>query len=148
MASHGPRATTASSRGTQMRRSLEQNLSGIDDPKVLRAINRRCLWKGRSYGPVLAVAVPVMVALCVAVKLLTNFVPWCAEHGGVLWILPGAVGGVLVGAYINLGLKKALPEVLRSMGRCESCGYSLTGATTDRCPECGEPISTESKTGK
>ena len=70
------------------------------------------------------------------------------DHRDILRFVAIGIGGLIAGKLISRGAQKMLPEVLRSMGRCESCGYSLTGATTDRCPECGEPISTESNTDK
>lgn len=29
----------------------------------------------------------------------------------------------------------------RPTDKCEQCGYSLVGLTSDKCPECGEPLS-------
>jgi hypothetical protein len=31
-------------------------------------------------------------------------------------------------------------------GRCRKCGYDLRGLTSDRCPECGEPVHREVRT--
>lgn len=78
-----------------MSRTLEQNLSSIDDAKTLRRIHRRCLWHGRSYGPVLGVTLPVIVVLAALVDLLTSHISWCAEHRGLLNMLPAAAGGIL-----------------------------------------------------
>ena len=132
----------------QLRRRLERNLSGIDDPKVLRRIQWRCLWEGRSYGRVLTVGIPVAVALCAAVDTLTTHLPWFADRARAFWLLGGAAAGAVVALYVRRAFKKAIPQVLRSMRRCESCGYSLAGSTAERCPECGEPIRTESNTAK
>ncbi|MBN2448588.1 MAG: hypothetical protein JXO22_17815 [Phycisphaerae bacterium] len=33
-----------------------------------------------------------------------------------------------------------LRRSLAAQGRCERCGYDLTGNVSGRCPECGEPI--------
>ena len=32
-------------------------------------------------------------------------------------------------------------------GRCQRCGYDLTGNVSGRCPECGTPIKPEGKKG-
>jgi hypothetical protein len=35
------------------------------------------------------------------------------------------------------------PRVIRSRfppGHCQTCGYNLTGNTSGRCPECGQPL--------
>lgn len=131
-----------------MRRSLEENLSGIDDPKVLRSIERRCFWRGPIYGPVLTVALPVTLGLCLVVRILAAYVPAFADHRDILRFVAIGIGGLIAGKLISRGAQKMLPEVLRSMGRCESCGYLLAGSTAERCPECGEPIRTESNTAK
>jgi predicted RNA-binding Zn-ribbon protein involved in translation (DUF1610 family) len=36
----------------------------------------------------------------------------------------------------------------RRMGLCASCGYDLTGITSGRCPECGEPVGVLSVTSR
>ena len=141
MASHGPRATTASSRGTQMRRSLEEILSGIDDPKLVRSIKRRYVFQSRSADLALIIAVVVALGLHAVLRRLTG------DNLG-LSILLAAVVGAIAGGLIRRRARNTLPDVLRSMGRCESCGYLLAGSTTERCPECGEPISTESSADK
>jgi hypothetical protein len=70
---------------------------------------------------------------------------WCAIVPIVLVGLP-LMGSVFAAAYEfarPLRIEDARdqgPAGLRAR-RCESCGYSRSGVTQDRCPECGEPYS-------
>lgn len=36
-----------------------------------------------------------------------------------------------------------LADILRNEGRCTCCGYDLSGADHERCPECGTPVETD-----
>jgi hypothetical protein len=47
-----------------------------------------------------------------------------------------AIGGKVM---IWLAFRQSPAEARRRRGLCESCGYDLR-ASTDRCPECGQPI--------
>ena len=124
-----------------MRRSVEQMLGGIDDPELVRSMKRRYVFQTRSADFALLIAVVVAWTLHKVLRQLIG------DNLGLSILLAVAVGGV-ARAFIRRRARKALQEVLRSMGRCESCGYLLDASTADRCPECGERIPTESNTNK
>ncbi len=49
-------------------------------------------------------------------------------------------GSILLGLLIGFGacsLTRNEPGALQ----CGKCGYSLVGLTSEKCPECGEPLS-------
>jgi hypothetical protein len=67
-----------------------------------------------------------------------------SRYGTALPIEPIWLGFVMntmvlgVAAWIVIGLLKMTTGHLRTLrNRCEKCGYSLTGNTSGRCPECG-----------
>ena len=45
-------------------------------------------------------------------------------------------------------LRAAIRRRRRRSGLCIQCGYNLTGNASDRCPECGEPVSATPPTGQ
>ncbi len=67
---------------------------------------------------------------------------WSCNHGS--WVrsawLPGWIP--LAGLFVPIGLVWGIACLPARRGRCRSCGYDLTGVTSDasglRCPECGE----------
>lgn len=63
--------------------------------------------------------------------IFPGFVVNTVLYGGIFysiwWLVPGA--------YRRIRAKRC-----RLRGRCVGCGYSLTGLTADRCPECGGEI--------
>lgn len=46
----------------------------------------------------------------------------------------GVVACVAVGVIVMVASRK---HVETTLPRCGSCGYNLTGAPSNRCPECG-----------
>ena len=55
---------------------------------------------------------------------------------GYQLIVGAAVGlpGAVIAALIAVRPSKPRP------GHCQACGYDMTGNTSGRCPECGEPV--------
>ena len=64
-------------------------------------------------------------------------------RGLAMWtIIAGVIGGVIVGA-IGAAIGNHIDRKGGEPGplECGKCGYSLVGLTSDKCPECGEPLS-------
>ena len=83
--------------------------------------------------------------------ILASFTIWQLFFGGVQAstlgrnIAIGVLIGVLIG--VPIALWAVARELAREQqrgrareGRCIHCGYSLTGLTELRCPECGQPF--------
>lgn len=51
------------------------------------------------------------------------------------WFVPGVAAAAMIGAPF-LVLRRRAPTA----GHCTQCSYDLTGNTSGRCPECGEPV--------
>ena len=51
-------------------------------------------------------------------------------------IILGAVACVAFGLYLIVTSRRKVEPG----PRCGQCGYNLTGATENRCPECGRPF--------
>ncbi len=51
--------------------------------------------------------------------------------------LLGAAGMIVVAGLACWWVHRRLVGVLALEGRCDWCGYDLTGTTSGRCPECG-----------
>lgn len=68
---------------------------------------------------------------------------WLLLHDSLIVCAFGAVGWQLLSLTV-LGLQR-----LRGPGPgfCSKCRYDLSGLKTDRCPECGTPLSSESSMG-
>ena len=117
---------------------FDEGLWGIDDPRVVKSIWHAC-WVRQSsivwlVGGLLAGGAGVGLIAFVVTRVL----------GGPGWLgtLTAMIGvGVMVHVITVYGRKRlmrALPEVLRSMGRCVRCGYKLdVDAASASCPECG-----------
>jgi hypothetical protein len=61
------------------------------------------------------------------------------EPGHAEWAVLAIVCAVGGKVMIWLAIKSSRAQSLRRRGLCPFCGYDLR-ASTDRCPECGQPI--------
>jgi hypothetical protein len=121
---------------------LEKELWGISDPEVVRTIEDTCARQASRYraryviGAALASGV-VGAALGVAL--------W-ASFGGVsrlfqvvlVWIACTVAACWVSRQGARHSARRALPQVLASMGRCTRCGYDLHGQAL--CTECGNEM--------
>lgn len=119
-------------------------------------------WAGLSYAivPILIVRIETKhargvkkVGLCevlgifYTVSLFGFFRPaWMTSSGAVMWgvIAQIALYGVAIGpfalAFNALFINPFVRSRVEYKPTCESCGYSLRGLSTPRCPECGAPF--------
>ncbi len=118
-------------------------LTGIDDAQVLLTVRTECLRRANT-------------SWLIAGGALIGGVLGTIEGGVVAWLLGirGTTGMVWLAICVTLNLclirycaglyaLRFLPDILRSMGRCTNCGYSLSNGEMCRCPECGEAVSEE-----
>jgi Flp pilus assembly protein TadB len=117
---------------------FDEALWGIDDPRVVKSIWRAC-WVRQSS---IVWLFGVFLAGCAGVGLITFVVTdvlggpgWL---GSITFVLSVAASVHIFDVQCRRRLMRALPEVLRSMGRCVRCGYQLdVDAASASCPECG-----------
>ncbi|UCE58289.1 MAG: hypothetical protein JSU63_12700 [Phycisphaerales bacterium] len=84
------------------------------------------------------------VILCITAILLGFIVWfWLADRGRAYEALGALVFPALVYGAWWLGHRISPPQRIIS-GVCSNCLYNLRGVAGDRCPECGEPIESES----
>lgn len=57
----------------------------------------------------------------------------------------GLLAGIMAGAVVY-GLRWRALRRRPQFPACRYCGYNLTGNTSGRCPECGQPIRREGNT--
>lgn len=81
-----------------------------------------------------------LLAYVAALLLATLFLAVVGESGLLCVGLP-----VYFGAPLCFAVALAAPGVWRRypVGRCQSCGYDLTGNASGICPECGTPTTAE-----
>lgn len=62
--------------------------------------------------------------------------------GGIVWCLAAVVvyRALLWQIRAAIRLEVKVPYTGRRLPFCFACGYDLTGASGDRCPECGQPV--------
>lgn len=116
---------------------MAQDLHGIDNPHTAESIRRDALAKGGSFRRIVRVVLWVLGMSSVGGVACLFFrpgSPWSFVIGSVA--LPVIVTLVINRLHAR-ELEKALPDELRSGGRCANCGYDLQGGTGELCPECG-----------
>lgn len=107
---------------------------------------------------VAAVAVLVAGGVYVAYRIRKDDIPWSGNASiglGVYLILlsPGFAWLVDMGSLksylpclafgswsLYRGIRRKLREAKWRDGRCEACGYDLTGNVSGKCPECGTTV--------
>jgi hypothetical protein len=114
-------------------------LAGVDDSDAVRRIRKECYRRGDTVRG----ALPVLLATACAAGVLAGAVIMLLRlRGGGAAVTTGVCTATAVGVgywWHGRRCARALPDVLRAMGRCARCGYDLHGAEV--CPECGQPAS-------
>ncbi|NLG44664.1 MAG: hypothetical protein GX547_15585 [Phycisphaerae bacterium] len=119
-----------------------RQLRSIKDPEVIRAIKRACAARCKNvtlwHLGMIALSAVSTGALAGAIVLLFGL------RGAAAWVVTFFCVALSVTVFVNAMIRRsyrvALPEILRSLGRCAECGYDLTGLQSDTCPECGTHI--------
>jgi predicted RNA-binding Zn-ribbon protein involved in translation (DUF1610 family) len=103
-------------------------------------VNERTLAVLLSFVIVPAVAIPTVIA---AASLAP---PWFDSRTGVFIALGVSVPlGVTIASLVAIAVtKNSRARRFLERATCPACGYSLEGLTSDRCPECGEELSSGS----
>ena len=126
--------------------SFEKILWGIDDPATIIEIERACGSVRHMGARPSKRASKRLILGIICAFVVVGLASYLASRYGAVgrgweWCVIGVAIGV---AYSHLTVwwaerpaMKALPEVLRSMGRCMNCGYKLDPETDKKCPECG-----------
>ena len=65
------------------------------------------------------------------------------DHGYVWWAVGACVLAVVYGRMMSAKLVHRIRTEAWRSRRCFRCNYDLTGLSSDRCPECGEPTGAE-----
>ena len=118
---------------------LEDELWGIDDPVVVDSIRRACIWRSTTIAPALGL-MGICICGAAVVELVKYVLAWYAWPEYVTVMVATAAGVRIGTAHLRRCAMRALPDVLRSMGRCTDCGYKLDAVTSERCPECGHTV--------
>lgn len=118
-------------------------LTGVED----RCAARRAIWRALlKRWSAWALILAAIVVCCGVLFLLMNLAKHHPAWLGWMFTypLPVALGlGALIGfgmsAMMGRALRAELRDLLNDRGVrvCRVCGYSLTGNTSGRCPECG-----------
>jgi hypothetical protein len=111
-------------------------LPGIDDVSVIREVRSRTLRKltmDLTFADV-SVGVLALGLSGLAYGLTEGFGYWTSRMLHMI-----VTGGLVLacGLWVRLRARRLLPKVLREMGRCIRCGYSLSQVDGSVCPECG-----------
>lgn len=113
---------------------MSSELWGIDDPREARRIERAANDRARSRFRVL-LYLGGFGALAAGIgKLLTPYYPIFANVAALIVFVLGLL--IYCAGEFSRYLR-AKDEVLKSMGRCLSCGYKLEPSKEAPCPECG-----------
>ncbi len=117
-----------------------RQLRSIKDPEVVRTIRHACaarcknvtLWDlgmiALSAVSAAALAVPLVLVLGLRGATAWAAILLCSFFSGIAFAC----------ARIRRSQRLVMPEILQSLGRCDECGYDLTGSQSDICPECGK----------
>jgi hypothetical protein len=109
-------------------------LWGIDDPDLVLSIRRRCLYGSKTLGSVGLVFIATSALVGIIGGLMSEVL---GRAGLVAWLLSSFLGTWVLLEYWRRAAMRALPGILREMGRCEKCGYDMQGHVAEPCPECG-----------
>lgn len=86
----------------------------------------------------------LMIVFAYGVVLRRWSVPSLAiDVASVVWALPPIY--CLLAVPVTLIAQRYRRVGFPPMGVCQTCGYSLRGLSTPRCPECGEPFGPQDK---
>ena len=93
-----------------------------------------CRWNGRRFGHLLVYS--AAIGFTIALTFRSSF---------LLNVVPMAAGAFLISLAIEAASRFLLGyvRVFNTHPHCRHCGYSISGLTEPRCPECGSPFRRE-----
>jgi len=118
------------------------DLWSVSDPKVVFLLRRRALSQvGRCirirtllltmlFIPFMGSALLVALARALCYSLGVGGTVLCG-------VCTALIGWRVLQVWERRVIRRFLPEILASHGRCTSCGYPLADSEGRRCPECG-----------
>ncbi len=83
---------------------------------------------------------PVVVGLSLTLPMYLSFTSlWLIDEGSPnILLVTMPFSGVLLGPSADWLARRSKPRVVEYPPLCSSCGYSLRGLRSNRCPECGQ----------
>lgn len=101
-------------------------------------------------GPWARTSEGALAAIALGVGFIAAGGPLAVAHvpqaGGALGCMSLGIGGPLLGAVVgrlllSRAMRRGWVARFEHDRHCHGCGHDLSGAATDRCPECGAPAS-------
>ena len=119
-----------------------RGLSGIEDEKTRWEIWRSAVLRCSRIGPFVIASILILAALAAVLSVAAR--PLIGQRGIYVAMIPALfLGAEVHDLWLRRSIRRELPRLLASLGRCAKCGYLVTASTSVRCPECGRPAASE-----